>query len=125
MNSRSAIMQSGPERQVFDLGSTRPRTSCRMRNHGLPDTFLYGYGEVTMTATNELEALLCQEELPDEFCRLSSSSPQRDKPSVAFMLSGIIPVCHQDEVTCPLMVRRHLMVPAWQNAFAAPTSHYA
>ncbi|MBQ0823519.1 hypothetical protein HPT29_017705 [Microvirga terrae] len=65
-----------------------------------------------MTATNELDAVLCQEELPDEFSRLASSSPPRDKTSVASMLSGIIPVCSQDEVTCPLLLRRHLLVPA-------------
>lgn len=65
-----------------------------------------------MTATNELDAVLCQEELPDEFSRLTSSSPARDKLSVASMLSGIIPVGQQDEVTCPLMLRRHLVVPA-------------
>ena len=65
-----------------------------------------------MTATNELDAVLCHEELPDEFSRLASSSPARDRPSVASMLSGIIPDCHDDEVTCPLMVRRHLLVPA-------------
>ncbi|WP_262270919.1 MULTISPECIES: hypothetical protein [Microvirga] len=65
-----------------------------------------------MTATNELDAVLCQEELPDEFSRLASSSSPRDKPSVASMLSGIIPVSSQDEVTCPLLLRRHLVVPA-------------
>ncbi len=68
-----------------------------------------------MTAANELDAVLCQEELADEFSRLSSSSPSRDKPSVASMLSGIISVYHQDEVTCPLMLRRHLIVPAWPH----------
>jgi hypothetical protein len=36
------------------------------------------------------------------------------------MLSGIIPVCSQDEVTCPLMVRRHLLVPALPHV--VPTS---
>jgi hypothetical protein len=66
-----------------------------------------------MTATNELDAALCQEELPDEFCRLASSSSPRERPNVAWMLSGIVPVCEQDEVTCPLMLRRHLVVPAW------------
>jgi hypothetical protein len=70
-----------------------------------------------MTATNELDAALCQEELPDEFSRLTSSSPSRDKSSVASILSGVIPACHQDqdEVTCPLMLRRHLVVPAWPH----------
>ena len=77
-----------------------------------------------MTATNELDAVLCQEELPDEFSRMASSSPQRDKPSVAFMLSGIVQAGQQDEVTCPLMLRRHLIVPAWRTAFAARASRY-
>ena len=72
-----------------------------------------------MTAANELEAVLCQEELPDEFSRLASSSPYRDKPSVASMLSGMISICHQDEVTCPLMLRRHLIVPAWPHVLPA------
>lgn len=75
-----------------------------------------------MTAANELDAVLCQEELPDEFSRLTSSSPARDKPSVASMLSGMIPVCHQDEVTCPLMLRRHLVVPAWPHVVPAAVS---
>ncbi|MCG7392476.1 hypothetical protein MHY87_06120 [Microvirga sp. ACRRW] len=65
-----------------------------------------------MTATNELDAALCQEELPDEFSRLASSSSAREKPNVAWMLSGIVAACQQDEVTCPLMLRRHLVVPA-------------
>jgi hypothetical protein len=68
-----------------------------------------------MTAANELDAVLCQEELPDEFSRLTSSSPSRDKPSVASMLSGMTSVYHQDDVTCPLMLRRHLVVPAWPH----------
>ena len=72
-----------------------------------------------MTATNELDAVLCQEELPDEFCRLSSSITQGDKPSIASLLSGIIPAVHQDSVTCPLMVRRRLVVPAWTHPGAA------
>lgn len=68
-----------------------------------------------MTATNELDAALCQEELPDEFCRLASSSSPRERPNVAWMLSGIVQDCQQDEVTCPLMLRRHLVVPAWSR----------
>ena len=74
-----------------------------------------------MTAANELDAVMCQEELPDEFSRLTSSSSLREKLSVASMLSGIIPVCHEDEVTCPLMLKRRLLVPAWPHAFAAGT----
>lgn len=72
-----------------------------------------------MPATNQLDACLCQEELPDEFARLASNSSPKDKPSVAFMISGIVPADHQDEVTCPLMLRRHLIVPAWRHSFSA------
>jgi len=72
-----------------------------------------------MTATNELDAVLCQEDLPDEFCRLASSSPPREKPYVASMLSGIVPASEQDSVMCPLLLRRHLIIPAWENGFAA------
>ncbi len=77
-----------------------------------------------MAATNELDAILSQEELPDEFSRLASSSPERDRPSVASMLSGIVPAAQQDEVTCPLMLKRHLLVPAWRNAAAAGAYRY-
>jgi hypothetical protein len=76
-----------------------------------------------MTATNELDAVFCQEELPDEFSRLTSSSTSRDRASTASMLSGIIAVCHQDEVTCPLLLKRHLLVPAWPPVSAAGTGH--
>jgi hypothetical protein len=72
-----------------------------------------------MTATNELDAVLCQEELPDEFSRLTSSSPSRDRQSTASMLSGIIPVSYKDEVTCPLLLKRHLLVPAWPHVSTA------
>jgi hypothetical protein len=54
-----------------------------------------------MTATNELDAALCQEELPDEFSRLSSSSSPYDRHNAAFVLSGIVTACQQDDVTCP------------------------
>jgi len=68
-----------------------------------------------MTVANELDAALCQEELPDEFSRLASSSSPREKPNVAWMLSGIVQDHQQDEVTCPLLLRRHLVVQAWSR----------
>lgn len=74
-----------------------------------------------MTATNELDAALCQEDLPDEFSRLTSSSSPHERPSVAWMLSGIVSACQPDEVTCPLMLRRHLVVQAWSRGMPAPT----
>ncbi|SCY00180.1 hypothetical protein [Microvirga guangxiensis] len=78
-----------------------------------------------MTATNELDAALCQEELPDEFARLASSSSPYEKPNVAWLLSGIVSTCHQDEVTCPLMLRRHLVVPAWYPGFTPAIQHHS
>ena len=75
-----------------------------------------------MTATNELDAVLCQEELPDEFSRIGSSASPRDKPSVASMLSGIVPACSEDEVTCPLLLRRHLLVPALPHVMPTAVS---
>ena len=77
-----------------------------------------------MTATSELDAILSLEEMPDEFSRLTSGSSSGDKPSVASILSGVIPVCHQnqDEVTCPLMLRRHLIVPAWPHVLPTGAS---
>lgn len=72
-----------------------------------------------MTATNELDAVLCQEELPDEFSRLTSSSSPRDRPCVASMLSGIVPAWQQDEVTCPLLLKRHLVLPVWDSVLDA------
>jgi hypothetical protein len=70
-----------------------------------------------VTAANELDAILSREEPPDEFCRLASSSPPGDKPSVAFILSGIVPANEPDGVMCPLMLRRHLVIPAWEGSF--------
>ena len=78
-----------------------------------------------MAATNELDAVLCQEELPDEFSRLTSSSPEGDKPCVASMLSGIVPESQEDGVTCPLLLRRRLLVPAWSRAPSARIGSHA
>jgi hypothetical protein len=69
--------------------------------------------EVIVTAANEIEAFLCQEELPDEFCRLASSSPPSDYASVLSLFSGLVPTKDEDGVMCPLMLRRHLVVPAF------------
>lgn len=71
-----------------------------------------------MTATNELDAVLSHEIIPDEFCRLASSTPPREKPLVASLLSGVVPARQQDGVLCPLMLRRHLVVPLWEPSLA-------
>ncbi|MGO4573045.1 hypothetical protein [Microvirga sp. 2TAF3] len=77
-----------------------------------------------MTATNELDAILCQESIPDEFSGLASSSSPRDKSPVAFMLSGIVRTRQQDGVMCPLMLRRHLVVPARQSTLAGEAGRH-
>lgn len=77
-----------------------------------------------MTATNELDAVLAQEMVPDEFCRLTSSAPYRDKPLVASMLSGIVAVRQQDGVMCPLMLRRHLLVPLFRSGMAGEAGRH-
>lgn len=65
-----------------------------------------------MTAANEIDAFLCQEELPDEFSRLASSSPPSDYTSSLSLFSGLVPTRDEDGVMCPLMLRRHLVVPS-------------
>ncbi|QFU15917.1 hypothetical protein [Microvirga thermotolerans] len=77
-----------------------------------------------MTATNELDAVLAQEMVPDEFCRLASSTPPREKPLVAALLSGIVPVRQQDGVVCPLMLRRHLVVPSSRASAAGEAGRH-
>jgi hypothetical protein len=32
-------------------------------------------------------------------------------------LSGIVPANEPDGVMCPLMLRRHLVIPAWEGSF--------
>jgi len=68
--------------------------------------------EDDVTATNEIEAFLCREDMPDEFSRLASSSPPSDHTSSLSLLSGLVPTKDEDGVMCPLMLRRHLIVPA-------------
>jgi hypothetical protein len=65
-----------------------------------------------VTAANEIEAFLCREDMPDEFCRLASSSPPSDHTCSLSLLSGLVPTKDEDGVVCPLMLRRHLVVPA-------------
>jgi hypothetical protein len=69
-----------------------------------------------VTAANEIEAFLCREDMPDEFCRLASSSPPTDHTSSMSLLSGLVPTKDEDGVMCPLMLRRHLVVPAVDTA---------
>jgi hypothetical protein len=72
--------------------------------------------EAIVTATNEIDACLCQEDLPDEFSRLAASSPSSDFTLSVVVYSGLVPTRDEDGVMCPLMLRRHLVVPAFGSA---------
>ena len=65
-----------------------------------------------MTATNAVEACLCEEELADEFSRLAASTPASDIAAAICIVSGLVKTQDDDGVICPLMLRRHLLVPA-------------
>ena len=65
-----------------------------------------------MTATKDIDTLLSSQDLPIELARLASSSHPRDEPRVASMLSGVFTARQQDDVICPMMLRRNLLVPA-------------
>ncbi len=51
-----------------------------------------------------------------ELLRLTSSIHASDEPRVASMLSGLVAARQQDEVICPLMLRRNLLIPAHQGS---------
>lgn len=69
-----------------------------------------------MTITNAPDTINFQENLPDGFCRRTSSSCSNDKPSMAAMLSGVVHAREQD-VVCRLMLKRRLVMPyRWQEA---------
>jgi hypothetical protein len=71
-----------------------------------------------MTATKDVETILSSQDLPAELQRLASSSHQGDELGVASMLSGMVAARQGDEVICPLMLRRNLIVPAHQETIA-------
>jgi hypothetical protein len=68
-----------------------------------------------MIATQDFETILTSRELPAEFLRVASSSHQGDEPNIDCILSGMAAAGLQDEVICPLMLRRNLVVPAYRD----------
>ncbi|MET0531461.1 MAG: hypothetical protein ABW003_24540 [Microvirga sp.] len=76
-----------------------------------------------MTATNDVDTILSSQDLPVELWRLSSSLHPGDEPKVASMLSGMTALRHEDEVICPLMLRRNLVIPAWDDVVAQSVWH--
>lgn len=70
-----------------------------------------------MTAARSIDTLLPSQDLPVELLRLTSSVHPSEEPRVASMLSGLVAARQQDdEVICPLMLRRNLVIPAHQGS---------
>lgn len=63
-----------------------------------------------MTSTKDVDTVLCSQDLPLEF-RHQSSAHMGDERKVASRLSGVIAGRQPDEVICPYMLRRNLVVP--------------
>jgi hypothetical protein len=65
-----------------------------------------------MSATNDLGTIICGQDLPVELVRLPTTAHPGEEPRVASMLSGLVTARQQDEVICPLMVQRRLVIPS-------------
>ncbi len=71
-----------------------------------------------MTATKDIDTLFPIQHLPMELERLASSAHSRDEPRLASMVSGLVAARQHDDVICPLMLRRNLLVPAHEGPVA-------
>jgi len=71
-----------------------------------------------MSAIQDVETIVPAQDLPAELVRPVSSHHEGDEPKVASMLSGMVAARDADDVICPLMVRRNLLVPAHRGAMA-------
>jgi hypothetical protein len=70
-----------------------------------------------MTTTKDVDTVLASQDLPLELCRLSGTH-QGQEGRMTPVLSGVIAARQQDEVICPYMLRRNLLVPAHQGSVA-------
>jgi hypothetical protein len=64
-----------------------------------------------MASTRDVDTVLCSNDLPLEF-RHQSSADEVEERKVVSRLSGVIAAPQFDEVICPYMLRRNLVVPA-------------
>ena len=71
-----------------------------------------------MSAIQDVETIVPMQDLPAELVRPVSSHHEGDEPKVASMLSGMVVTRDADDVICPLMLRRNLLVPAHRGAMA-------
>jgi len=71
-----------------------------------------------MPATKDIDTILSSQDLPMELVRLASSHHASEEPRVASMVSCMVAARYQDEVICPLMLQRNLIVPAHQGSMS-------
>lgn len=70
-----------------------------------------------MTPTKNIDTTLASQNLPVELLRLWNSHSLED-PTAVSMLSGMVAARQPDDVICPLLIRRNLVVPAHQGFVA-------
>lgn len=63
-----------------------------------------------MASTKDVDTVLCSQALPLEF-RHQSSVHMGEERKVASRVSGVVAGRQADEVICPYMLRRNLVVP--------------
>ena len=67
-----------------------------------------------MAAIHESDMLCLCRDCPLELQRLGSSAYPTDGINISSRLSGVIAMRSSDDVICPLMVDRHLVMPSRQ-----------
>jgi hypothetical protein len=75
-----------------------------------------------MASTRLVETVLCSQDLPLEF-RHRSSAHEGEERKVASRLSGVVAARQPDEVICPYLLRRNLLVPAHLGPAALGPCH--
>jgi hypothetical protein len=69
-----------------------------------------------MSSIRDMDGLISGQELPLEL-RHQSSAHHGEETRVASRVSGLVAARHQDDVICPYLVRRNLLIP---SDFAPP-----
>ena len=64
-----------------------------------------------MASTRDFEGVFCGQDLPLELIH-QSSAHHGEETRVASRVSGLVAARHQDDVICPYLVRRNLLIPS-------------
>jgi hypothetical protein len=70
-----------------------------------------------VTPTKNIDTTLASQNLPLELLRLLNSH-RLEEPAAVSMLSGMVAARQPDDVICPLLIRRNLVVPAHHGSVA-------